>query len=524
MLSPLWRWRSWVLVLLLVGPVLAYVGLGMLWLWQRGWVACTVAAVLWLLTGGVFSILAARWTKTSRPLLPPLDWDSPQLFSPLDREAWKLVQDEAEKGESLSFDALLGSDTYINTGRSLFRRIAGHYHPFTNEPLDDVPLVELMTALELAAEDLSGMCRQIPGGDMISLSHWRRAVQVAGYINRANDLYSLVLPFLNPVTGLTRLGTREWIVKPAWKSMQQNVLRWFYQAYVNRLGMHLIELMSGRLAIGARHYRRLTKRPLMGSSGVLGEELRPLAIVVAGAAGAGKSRLIKMIKEACSGQMSLIKAKVAPLFLEPSLLERLTDARWIESPDYPAASAAESRRGRAQRVAGIAAAADCDLCILVINGASADHANDVAFAQAWDRWFQEHPQHEVPPALVVVTGIDRPEFGGGGKTAPEGTATQEIRESLIRAQLDSLRSTLPISFRDYVAVGLAEETPVAVIEHVVPALSPLLLKAERTALLRRLHEVAGRSRVGRLVEQIGEHGKSLWSSLKARGKARSARR
>jgi hypothetical protein len=262
----------------------------------------------------------------------------------------------------------------------------------------------------------------------------------------------------------------------------------------------------------------------MGSSGVLGEELRPLAIVVAGAAGAGKSRLIKMIKEACSGQMSLIKAKVAPLFLEPSLLDRLTDARWIESPDYPAASAAESRRGRAQRVAGIAAAADCDLCILVINGASADHANDVAFAQAWDRWFQEHPQHEVPPALVVVTGIDRPEFGGGGKTVPEGTATQEIRESLIRAQLDSLRSTLPISFRDYVAVGLAEETPVAVIEHVVPALSPLLLKAERTALLRRLHEVAGRSRVGRLVEQIGEHGKSLWSSLKARGKARSARR
>ena len=107
---------------------------------------------------------------------------------------------------------------------------------------------------------------------MISLSHWRRAVQVAGYINRANDLYSFVLPFLNPVTGLTRLGTREWIVKPAWKSMQQNVLRWFYQAYVNRLGMHLIELMSGRLAIGAHHYRRLTKRPRMGSSGVLGEE------------------------------------------------------------------------------------------------------------------------------------------------------------------------------------------------------------------------------------------------------------
>ena len=149
--------------------------------------------------------------------------------------------------------------------------------------------------------------------------------------------------------------------------MQQNVLRWFYQAYVNRLGMHLIELMSGRLAIGAHHYRRLTKRPRMGSGGVLGEvALKPLAIVVAGAVGAGKSRLIKMIQESCSGEMNLIKAKIAPLCLEPSLLERLRDARWIESPGYQPASAAESRRGRAQRVAAIAAAADCDLCILVV--------------------------------------------------------------------------------------------------------------------------------------------------------------
>src|SRR5262249_8653605 len=153
-----------------------------------------------------------------------------------------------------------------------------HYHPFTADPLADVPVVELLTAFELAAEDLGGLCRQIPGGDLIALAHWRRAVQVAGYLNRANDLYSFVLPFLNPVTGLTRLGTREWIVKPAWKSMQQNVLRWFYQAYVNRLGIHLIELLSGRLAIGAKQYRRLTRRPHAAPSTGPDEELKPLSI------------------------------------------------------------------------------------------------------------------------------------------------------------------------------------------------------------------------------------------------------
>jgi len=515
-MSPLRRWRSWVLVMLLVGPVLAYIGLGMLWLWERGWVACTVAAVLWLAAGGAFSVLAMRWTKSARPLMPPLDWDSPHTFSPLDRDAWKLVQDEADQGETLSFDVLLGSDVYIETGRRLLRRLAGHYHPFTAEPLDDVPVVELLTVFELAAEDLSGLCRQIPGGDLIALAHWRRAVQVAGYINKANDLYSFVLPFLNPVTGLTRLGTREWIVKPAWKSMQQNVLRWFYEAYVNRLGMHLIELLSGRLAIGATQYRRLTRRPHATVSTGLDQELKPLSIVVAGARGSGKSQLIARIQEACSGEMNLLKARVAGLGLEPSLLDRVKEARWIESGGYPVSTAAESRRDRAARHAALTAATECDLLMLVIDGCRRDHATDVAFAHSWDRWFQEHPQHEVPPALVVVTGVDRPEFGGDWSPHSVHAIDPALLESLCRAQFDALRALLPPTFHEFAAVGLGDEAHFGVISHLMPALMPLLLKAERTALIRRLHEVAGRSKAGRLVSQLGQHGRSLWRSLKAR--------
>jgi predicted GTPase len=505
--------------MLLVGPVLAYVGLGMLWLWERGWIACTVAAVIWLAAGGAFSVLASRWTKTTRSLIPPLDWDSPQTFSPLDRAAWKIVQEQADQGENVPYDALLGGDVYIETGRSLLKRLAGHYRPFADNPLDDVPLVELLTALELAAEDLTGLCRQVPGGDLVALAHWRRAVQVAGYINKANELYSFVLPFLNPVTGLTRLGTREWIVKPAWKSMQQNVLRWFYQAYVNRLGMHLIELLSGRLAIGAAQYRRLTRRTHVALPATGEQELVPLSIVAAGAQGSGKSRLIETIKQACSGEMHLIKARVASLGLDPTLFDRFKEARWIETSGYPAAAVSESRRDRAARQAALTAATQCDLLILVVDGCRQDHSIDAVFAQGWDRWFQEHPQHEVPPALVVVTGVDRPEFGGGWSAASRASTSSAARTSLIRAQFDALRASLPPTFHEFVAVGLGAETPFGIIEDLVPTLTPLLLKAERTALIRRLHEVAGRSKVGRLVRQIGEQGRSLWGGLWARRKA-----
>ena len=100
-----------------MGPVLVYMGLGMLWLWERGWMVLAHRDDALGLAGIVFSILAARWTKSRHPMMPPLDWDSPQTFSPLDRDAWKIVQDAADEGEACRYEALLEIDTYINAGK-----------------------------------------------------------------------------------------------------------------------------------------------------------------------------------------------------------------------------------------------------------------------------------------------------------------------------------------------------------------------------------------------------------------------
>ncbi len=82
---------------------------------------------------------------------------------------------------------------------------------------------------------------------------------------------------------------------------------------------------------------------------------------------------------------------------------------------------------------------------------------------------------------------------------------------------------MPPSFTEYVAVALTEQHPYGIIEHVLPAIASRLHKAERTALIRRLHEMGGRSKVGRLVQQLGTHGKALWGNLKARRKGHEAR-
>jgi len=515
MYSILKQWRAGVLAVLFFGPVLAYMAFGTIWLWQHGWL--WVAALAWIAAGGAFSILAAKWTKDVHAIMPPLDWSSPGTFSPRDREAWKIIEEEADAAESMAMENLLGGDIYIETGRRLLRKLAVFYHPGASHPLDEVPLVELLTAIELASDDLAQLSRQVPGGDVITLSHWRRAVAMAGYISRANDWYAMLSPILNPLSGLARLGTRELIVKPAWKNMQQNVLRWFFQAYVNRVGVHLIELMSGRLAIGAEQYRRLTRRTFSASGAGVGELSTPVA-AVAGARGSGKSRLIESLTQVLSGDPGLVRARLEGLGLDPSLFDRLGRVRWVEVPGYAPASDQESRRDRAQKERSVAQAIDCDLFILVIDGRKGLQPADVAFAQDWDRHFIEHPQREAPPTLVVVMAVDHPDLGIVWAPPYDWTAGVGIRESAVRSLFESLRATLPPTFNNFTAAGLPGETPFGLIEHVVPALAAQLHRAERSALIRQLQSLSGRSKVGRVVGQLGQHGRQIWSNLRTRHK------
>ena len=521
MLNPLKQWRSWVLVLLLVGPVLVYMGLGMLWLWEHGWVILSVATGLWVITGMVFSVLAARWTKT-HPMMPPLDWESPQTFGPLDRDAWKLVQDEADQGESLTFEALLEADAYINSGRQLFQRLADHYHPLATHPIDDVPLVELMTALELAAEDLSRLCRQIPGGDLVTLSHYRKAVQVAGYISRANDLYSYLLPFLSPgrrpgPVGLPGVDREAGLEVDAAEHVAL-VLSGLSQP-AGSPPDRAVERPAGHRR---REYRRLTRKAHVASEA---ETRRHTAVdhQCGREQRVGQVALVARIREVCAGDLTLLKAAPGRSRGRAGTARPAPRRAWIEAPDYTTWTDSEGRRDRRKDARPPRGRRRLRLA----------HPGDRRppeerpgrrrpFAQAWDRWFIEHPRVEAPPSLVVITGVEGAEFGNGWQPPYDWTAGTGARETAVRARIDALRAILPPSFAEFVAVGLSDQHLHGVFEYVLPALVTQLHRAERTALLRRLHELGERSKVGRLVRQLGKQGRAVWSGLRARRKTPSA--
>jgi predicted GTPase len=508
------NWRAWVLAILLVGPILAYIGFGTLWLYARGWLL--IAGVIWIASGIVFAALAARWTRSAEPILPPLDWDAPRTFSPRDRQAWTLVEESAEQGDTVSMEALSEVEIYFRAGQTLARQLANHYHPLSENPIEHVPVVEVLTALELAAEDLNGLCRQIPGGDLVTPSHLKTAVQAAGYIQKASDIYSYLLPLFSPVTGLVRLGTQQWMVKPAWRNMQQNLLRWFFRAYINRLGTHLIELYSGRLVIGADQYRRLTRRSVRAAH-PLEEEMGHLTIAIAGARDSGKSSLIAALQQAREGDPVLVKARFGAAGIDAALVDRLKNARLVEVAGFTASPDGETARDRATRSSAVAAAVDSDLLVLIVDSRRPVQttAADIAFAQAWDRWFVEHPVLEAPPTLVVLTGIDRVEPSLAWKPSFNWAKGQSPHEAAVRARIEALRAALPPTFTEFVAVALPAGAPFGVLEELLPTLATQLHRAERTAIIRHLHRLNTRSKARRLVKQVGEHGRSIWKSFRA---------
>lgn len=518
----MWRnWRFWVLVALWLGPPVVFIWLGFLWLGERRW--GLYGALGWLGLGTVGSLLMVRWTRSKNPVLPPIDWNAPRTFTPRDVQAWDVVRREAEAADEGSMERLTNIDTYIDVGKRLSERIARHYHPQTSHPVDHVPVVDILTALELAAEDLGKLCREVPGGDMLTPAHGKKAVQAANYLSKANQIYTYLLPIFQPAVGLARLGASKLMTEPAWRNMQQNLLRWFYRAYVNRLGTHLIELYSGRLSIGADQYRRLTGR---SPSRRLGEEESGpprLVVAVAGARDSGKSALVAALEEARAGSLEAVRARLEQGGFDEQLAERLGAAEFVEVPGYTVHESGEVARDRYTRRDAVEAAAESDFLLLVVDGRRTELTFDVKFAEAWSAWYDEeaHRNLDRPPALAVVTGADRPELTGEPIGPPGGggcvSLAPSARESALRARLDAIRRAMPPAILDVVAVGLGARPPQGVADRLLTEMAAMLPRAERTALIRHFHRHSARSKARRFLGQVGRQGRRLLGALRSRG-------
>ena len=166
----------------------------------------------------------------------------------------------------------------------------------------------------------------------------------------------------------------------------------------------------------------------------------------------------------------------------------------------------------------MAAAIDCDLLILVIDGRKGLQPADVALRAGVGPLL-----HRTPPAR----GSRRPWWWSRVSIIPtSGGLGASLR--LVGGQGYARgRRPLPVRFPASDAAAHVQhvhggrpsrETPFGVAEHVLPRSPRNLHRAERTALIRQLQALSGRSKVGRVMTQLGQHGRQVWTNLKSRRK------
>jgi predicted GTPase len=181
----------------------------------------------------------------------------PLYWSSADQQAWDVVERYVQTIETTPPERLKTLEWYYETTLQLGQEIARIYHPQAADPVANLRLPEILTAIELAAHDLHELVvTYVPGSHLLTVQHLRQAAQAVQWYRRLSNAYWAISGALSPLQTAARYLTHRVGVAPIQEKLLGQVLGWFAQAFVYRLGWYLIELHSGRLQVGADQYRR----------------------------------------------------------------------------------------------------------------------------------------------------------------------------------------------------------------------------------------------------------------------------
>jgi predicted GTPase len=341
----------------------------------------------------------------------------------------------------------------------------------------------------------------LPAGHLLTVNNWRQARQAADWYRTASNVYWLVAAFFSPVnTGIRYAASQLGISRPL-ELLQQDLLLWFYTAYVHRLGTYLIALNSGRLRVGAKRYRELTQPPPEDSRPPAAAETatpaKQVTITVMGQVKAGKSSTINALlgEQRAATDVLPMTAEITRYELQPQgVSSRLV---LLDTVGYGHTGPKEDQLRATEQ-----AAQESDLVLLVLHARNPARQADVETLRALQAWFAARPNLKLPPILGVLTHVDllspamewSPPYNWQQPTRPKEHQIQ-LAMTTVRDQLsDYLVGVVPVCAVPGRLYGFDE--------WFLPTLVELLDEAHAVALLRCLRAEADAGKVRRVLHQL----------------------
>ena len=291
------RWRILTVLGLLVVPVLIAAAYGCYalyaayWWGAWVWVPMTVSMALgW--------VLAYYWQR-NKTLLRPVDFEPNARWTDRDQQAWKLVKARAAAAKDLDADKLVDPQFYMTVGPGNGPGTGRLLPPQSQRPRRQPDRAGN------PGRGRAGVARpgrdggQVPAGRP-SAHHQRleAAGKAVDWYQSASTVYWVVSALISPInTGLRYAATQMGLTTPL-QMLQENLLIWFYTAFLQRLGTYLIELNSGRLSVGATRYRQLVEGSAGGAGGrrpARPDQVRQVTVTLMGQVKAGKSSMVNAL-------------------------------------------------------------------------------------------------------------------------------------------------------------------------------------------------------------------------------------
>jgi predicted GTPase len=494
------RWRIGVVVGLLLMPLLLWAAVGSYYLWTLHWGiwAWWVMAVLM----GTGYGLAWYWQQ-KRQLLQLPGHGSPLHWTERDAQAWKIVEARADAAERLAPALLSDVNYYLKAAQELATELARAYYPRTSDPIDSVTLPEILTVIELAMHDLGELVdRYVPGGHLLTVRDWRRARQATEWYQSASKVWWLVSALFSPLETATRYAASRAGLSGPWQQFQQNLLLWFHQAYLHRLGNYLIELYSGRLRVGARRYREILGQGPHEAAAAPGADQavvprQQVAIALVGQVKAGKSSLVNALLGERRAVCDVLPATSGVERYEVKAEGFPASLLLFDTPGYGHAGPKDDQLDATRAVLR-----EADIVFLVLHATNPGRQADLDLANDLRRWLEAHPEYKRPPVIAVLTHVDllspslewSPPYNWRRPSRPKEVRIREAAQAALEQLGESVAAVVPVCTAPGKVYGIDED--------LLPAVATRLDEARGVALLRCLRTEADEGKVRKVFQQL----------------------
>jgi predicted GTPase len=517
------RWRVLVVLALVAVPFVLLAGLGSYYLWRESlWLyvwwpmaACMMAGYL----------LGWHWQRKKR-LLHATDTPPPLHWTERDKLAWQLVEARAKAADKIDSTKFTEFNFYTDTGQEMALELARFYHPGASDPVGSLTIPEILAVVELASQDLAKIVDEsVPGSQILTINNLRQARQAVDWYQTASSVYWLVSAVFSPVNTAVRYAASHLGLTRPLAMLQQNLLVWFYTAYIHRLGSYLIDLNSGRLRVGAKRYRELLQRaagftPADGQAPAAVGEPRPTApgeeavrqvtLTLLGQVKVGKSSLVNALLGEQRAHTDVLPAtgEVTRYELQPEGIP--TRLVLLDTVGYAHTGPKEDQLRVTQE-----AAQQSDLLLLVLHARNPARQADLAMLQGLRAWYAARPDLRMPPIVAVVTHIDLLSPALEWSPPYDWQNPQQTKEKQIAAALDAVREQLGEYLKVIVPVCTTPGKEFGIEEGLLPAVAELLDEGHAVGLLRCIRAEINADRVRKVIQQLKGVARLLWQNIPA---------